>query len=253
MLINKIKELFITYPFFYKVIRFPVIFLRYFLRLVHEDDFLYFKTLNLTGKGLFVDIGANSGQAALSFASINKSYDIISFEPNKFLEKELKMVKNILGKRFKYIMIGAGDENIENDFYVPIKKGVPMSEEGTFLYKKLFESETKQRIGEFNIIKQKFVLKRLDEYSLQPTIIKIDVEGYEDRAVKGIIETIKKYTPILIIEERINKNDVFSMLKPLGYEFFHFDKKSKTLESFKDNTSYLNYFCIPKDISEKQF
>jgi len=246
-----IKKIFIKYPYFYKKTRFVYIIMRYCLKIVHEPDFLFFKNLDLNNK-LILDIGANSGQAAISFSILNKTSRIISFEPNLALEKELQIIKQTLGDRFDFYMVGAGDCDQKLDFYLPVKKNIVMSEEGTFNYEKLLEKETKERLGgDFKVTKKKFFIKKIDGYNLNPDIIKIDVEGFEDKAVMGLLNTIEKNRPILLIEERQSKENIFEVLGKLDYKFFHYDVKNNKLIEFKDNTKYLNYFCIPaeKEIS----
>jgi len=69
-------------------------------------------------------------------------------------------------------------------------------------------------------------------------LIHLDIEGYELYALKGGIETIKKYKPVIVLEvcdnghsERFSytKDDLEEFLKSLGYTFI------KNLESNNDN------------------
>ena len=69
-------------------------------------------------------------------------------------------------------------------------------------------------------------------------LIHLDIEGYELYALKGGIETIKKYKPVIVLEvcdnghsERFGytKDDLEDFLKSLGYTFI------KNLESNNDN------------------
>lgn len=64
----------------------------------------------------------------------------------------------------------------------------------------------------------------LDEFQLTDiSYIKIDVEGYERKVLKGALETIKKYKPILVIEQNDitlygeNKLAAKNFLELLGY------------------------------------
>ncbi len=66
-----------------------------------------------------------------------------------------------------------------------------------------------------------------------PDLIKIDVEGHEIEVLKGGINLLGKYKPLLIIEceDRHNggrTNEVFSFLIDLGYRGFFFHKGIKT-------------------------
>jgi UTP-glucose-1-phosphate uridylyltransferase len=64
----------------------------------------------------------------------------------------------------------------------------------------------------------------LDEQGLvNPIFIKIDVEGTEYGVVRGGIETISKYEPILLVEGYHEKPDLMNLTASLGYEPYTFD------------------------------
>ena len=42
--------------------------------------------------------------------------------------------------------------------------------------------------------------KRLDDFHLKPSFIKIDVQGHEYDCIRGSLKTIKKYKPIIMLE-----------------------------------------------------
>src|SRR5260370_4334356 len=47
----------------------------------------------LKPNGLFIDVGANDGISALSFRQFDRTYRILSLEPNYLLESSLKKIK----------------------------------------------------------------------------------------------------------------------------------------------------------------
>ena len=57
----------------------------------------------------------------------------------------------------------------------------------------------------------------LDSMSLKPSLLKIDVEGYELEVLKGATETIAKHKPIIAIEAEHNEIEINNILKSLGY------------------------------------
>jgi FkbM family methyltransferase len=83
-------------------------------------------------------------------------------------------------------------------------------------------------IGTVDIVKvrQMTIDKLASERSLTPSLIKIDVEGYEGEVLLGSRETIQKYRPILMIEieKRHNRNflEIFRLLSSYEYVAFHF-------------------------------
>lgn len=73
---------------------------------------------------------------------------------------------------------------------------------------------------------EEITLKRLDEFDLPGlSFLKIDVEGLEDKVIRGAIETIRKHRPVMLIEieERHRSTPVsvvFDMMWGLGFRAF---------------------------------
>lgn len=67
----------------------------------------------------------------------------------------------------------------------------------------------------------------LDAWGLNPSLILLDVEGYELKTLKGAAETIMEHKPVLILEvnkgalERSGDSDaaLFEYIKSIGYDF----------------------------------
>lgn len=55
----------------------------------------------------------------------------------------------------------------------------------------------------------------VSEYGVKPTFIKIDVEGHQMEVLRGGLETIKKWKPILLIEGE--EAPLSEVILPLGY------------------------------------
>ena len=65
---------------------------------------------------------------------------------------------------------------------------------------------------------------RLDE--ARTIVVKIDVEGFEDKVLKGALETLKRFKPFLSIDihnhpgrEDMTDGACMAILSPLGYWF----------------------------------
>lgn len=65
----------------------------------------------------------------------------------------------------------------------------------------------------------------IDSLNLNPDLIQLDVEGFEENALKGAFDTIMRARPIIIIEQkRLAKNgmddaEIAIMIQKLGYFF----------------------------------
>lgn len=84
-------------------------------------------------------------------------------------------------------------------------------------------------------------LVKMDDYSLSPKMIKVDVEGYELEVLKGAKQTIQKFLPELILEISQDRNQPYELeelvdfITSLGpYEFYKFkggkERKSKLVK-----------------------
>ena len=59
----------------------------------------------------------------------------------------------------------------------------------------------------------------LDSFNLDNiSFIKIDVEGYELKLLKGAFNTIEKNKPVIFIEKKKNYNDLKNFLYELNYD-----------------------------------
>ena len=83
--------------------------------------------------------------------------------------------------------------------------------------------------GRSHIIEgNEFEVRRLDDYDFQDVdLIKVDVEGYELKALKGAERTIVKWRPVVIVEQKFNMGKRYGVsdkaaldyLKSMGVRF----------------------------------
>ena len=90
-------------------------------------------------------------------------------------------------------------------------------------------------------------MRSLDSFKLKPDIIKIDVEGYEDHVIKGSINTIKIYLPLILIE--YPQKNIDKILYKVGYDKYQYNRRNKKLKKIINNNSKsYNYLFIKKKI-----
>ncbi len=175
-----------------------------------------------------VDIGSNSGHFTNVLSKISQK--VYSFEPIKYLYKSQKKIfKNKNVKVFNYAL---GEKKITKKFYIP-RNNDP---ESSFVIKKKNSDEIL-----INILPADILLKN---YNID--FIKIDVEGYEGKVVKGLKNLIKKNKTVFLIEieKRHNKNyiQIFDFFIKKNYEIYYLNKKNKklTLLNKKDIKFFIN-------------
>ena len=176
-----------------------------------------------------IDVGSNKGQFSLLGNSIFPAAKIYSFEPQI---KYLNLQKIILeGKKVKYFNFGLGNFKKKINFYITNRE-----DSSSFL------KPTQIKIDKYKTKKiEKISVKRLDgiisvSEIKRPSIMKLDVQGYELEVLKGSKNLLKNIDFIIteISFKKIYKNQVTrkKLLKFLNKNNF---KSKKMLNISKMN------------------
>lgn len=225
----------------------------------HEDDFRCFRKLaRTTPKACLVDIGANTGQSAISFLANCPNGKVMSFEPNKLYEPVLEAVQSILGKnRFSYFFFGLSDSDSSMDLYIPCVDGTPYMQESSITLDQFEKPWVKERLNQYGqrleIASISCDFKVGDEVIADPAlidiidIIKIDAEGAEMKVLLGLTKVIEKYKPALLIENN-DYHSVTPFLKKLGYEDFKYNSTTDILEPMSGATTNCFYLIQDKHL-----
>ena len=185
---------------------------------------------------LFIDAGANLGHYTLLASKIKKS-DVISFEPDDDTYAKLK--KNIkinnLEKSVQMFNYALGDKKESLAFITLRNNGHN------------YISNSKKGNKKVNIM----TLDQL-ETGLVPKLIKIDVEGYEKKVLKGGRKLLRnKLVNALLIEvsnhcERYGDRikDIFIILKKFGFLPYIYNPFERDLITFKQPKKFIEQNII---------
>lgn len=178
-----------------------------------------------------LDIGANLGSYSYYLSKIvSDSGKVFAFEPVSQTYKGLvsNLTKTKSTNVFAYNLgISDGEENAT--IFVPKMVGLPSHGRAHL------SSPTVDEIGECVEVRLTTVDKFHDEQGLgRINFIKMDIEGAELSALKGAMQVLNQYKPVLLleIEEQHTRNydyipqDIFRMLNSLGYRYAHYVNKS---------------------------
>ena len=210
---------------------------------LHDYNEMFFLIHSLNKDFLFIDVGSNIGSYSI-LTSVETGCEVICFEPSKPTFKSL--LQNI-------------KLNEVEDKIIPYNFGLSTSEE-------LIEFTTD--LGAINHVKlenessktEKIKFFRFDDIiKLQkPTIVKIDVEGFETNVLNGMTSSLKnKFLIAIIIELNFlgkkygfEDSDIDDKLKSSGFNSFTYIPHTREIKpiSFldKDNIIYI------KDLSMLQ-
>ena len=207
------------------------------------------------------DVGANIGTYSEVFLKLCKK--CIAIEPNRELINIIKKNNNKLIKRGKLQLIQAGLGSVcsEKDFFISSSHTI------SSFSKEWVEAIRPKMFSHTKIVKtekvQMLTLDYIIENNFMPNYIKMDIEGYELEAIKGL----SQYIDIISFEYTLphlkqDFNDIILKIDSLGcYSFkvlvigeyafkYTFDTKDELLEKVNLNkiTGVGDLFCFKSSI-----
>lgn len=212
----------------------------------HEQDFLLLK--HLDGKpSVVIDVGANRGQSIRSLQLVLDRPTIHAFEPNTMLSAELS-------RRYRDGSVTVHDFGLSSadgtaSIFLPryghtvydTRASLSEANAHAFLRQGSFLFFTPHRAS---VIRSSVALKRLDDLGLAPSIVKIDVEGLDDKVIQGGLETLRHHQPVCLIEQP--QPQTVSLLEGLGYAAYGYAHGRVT----RNKLDGLNvFFLMPQHIA----
>lgn len=164
---------------------------------------------SIFSKGIALDVGANVGNHSLYFSRYFS--EVHAFEPHPFTSQILQINANQVGNVIVH-PYGLGDQNCE-----------------------CFMAESPCNLGSSRIVDGKatglrIVVRRMDdlEIDLQKiALIKLDVEGYEARVLRGGSEVLRNSRPVVLFETHMGdfsgQMEEVEILRGLDYRFAWID------------------------------
>lgn len=174
----------------------------YYERRGLDEFFDKYASIGVKGRAV-LDIGANIGSHALYFVNEQDALHVYCFEPIKKTYAVLKRNVEINGfqKRITIFNVGVGEET---------GRGVVSREWDNNWGGTQIKSSNS---GNIKII-------AIDDMDIDDDIalVKIDVETFENHVIKGMVNTLKKYHPLIKIEiVKENFEEINEILTQLGY------------------------------------
>jgi FkbM family methyltransferase len=179
---------------------------------------------------------------------------VFSVEPNRKHRWSLLLIWLLHPFRFRFRLVAAGDEFASKTLHVPGRRASGLSAQGSLDPSEFEKDYVRERLAEagFDAV-DKAGYRRLtvrvvplDCFALSPDMIKLDVEGFEYQALKGLEKTLRHQHPALLIEIN-NLQRWLPFLNTLGYAFYYYDGVSGTLKAAGDHSGELNLFCLHRE------
>ena len=205
-----------------------------------------------------IDIGAN--YAYYTVAMSQQSKKVYAYEPIPFTHKVCGMlIKHYKLANVQLFLQGVGEKNEVKTFNVPVVDFGGISAGQAHMAERNNELEGKEQHYQF----EKNEAYQCQVVSLDTAItdatnisfVKMDIEGAEYFALKGMQQLIQKHKPVILIEINpffldgfgIKEDDLRDFITTAGYKTFVYNQASKKLESFIDAYFESNYILIHTD------
>jgi len=201
---------------------------------VERKETQYIKSIVKEGD-VFFDIGTNVGYYTLMVAKrIGNNGKVFSFEPVTSTFDKLKA--NVEKNNFKNVSLNKiGISDISQEIEINISDADNSGMSSLIHIPNSSKKEVIKTISLDEYLKE----KELEKINL----IKIDVEGVEFQAIKGMTETLIKYSPIVLVEILSSKLGQIGKTNTEIYNLFY--KNDYKAYEYKYNT--LTEISIPKD------
>lgn len=205
----------------------------------HDEDYVVFRSFQDKDE-LILDIGANWGYSAGSFWSVGARSKILSFEAIPLYRDCLQKILTLRPETYGYLMIALSSKPGSLKFAVPVVNDTALtaltsaSEDPqldcltnnihNFIHQWMpGVQDVTLRICEFEV-----PVQTLDEViakspELIPNrgvgVIKLDVEGLEFEVLKGAINTLRLYKPLVMAEGGNRPSGLQEFMTSLGYSY----------------------------------
>src|SRR3989344_8752169 len=210
---------------------------------------LYDTTINPLGIKTVIDIGANVGMFSREMRGRFPDVRIYAFEPLSSCYQELVMRMGS-DNRFRAWNVALGDSEgkteIQKSSFHPSSSLLQM----TSLHKKLYPRSK-------DVETESIEVKRLDDIDnliLEKNIlIKMDVQGFEDKVIAGGKKTIEKAAVIIVensfialYENQPLFDDIYKLLTSLGFSYY--GDAGRHYSRFSGKLIYEDSVFIKKDL-----
>jgi len=182
---------------------------------------------------IIVDVGANRGFSISGFLMLKSKARIVAFEPLP----ELAAILRVRYEKSPNVIIHScalGSADGQMTIYIPIYRGYMFDALASLDYDEAANWVNPDRLYFFNaekiqINKEHVKVFRLDNFSIEPDIIKINAQGHEPAVLRGGETTIQRYEPAIMVPARIPRLD--ACLRDFGYTRYAFLNSKLYLEA----------------------
>ena len=195
---------------------------------------------------IVLDIGANAGVYSMIAGAANPNSKIIAFEPVPETYKRLVNHVHMNGLDDRCVLCKEAASN----FIGSAKLHVPRYDASELASLHPGHTNVKSFVIDVPVTTIDTVCSTEDNDGSALMLVKIDVEGSEDRVLEGMQRTLADWAPLIIVECLPNGpyKAIEAILSGFGYRFFHLRKEGPVAveEIIPDESRYhyRNFLCL---------
>lgn len=186
---------------------------------IFDNDVFELSKRYIEPNTIVIDAGANYGQMSVLFSKVYDNILVYSFEASKYIYDILKKNAEYNSRNVKPINCILSDNVGQGQLLDPQPEEI-----GTYgaLNIKFSNNDNKE-------FKNNILMKRIDDFNYEKrvSIMKIDVQGWDLKVLKGSVKTIKinrmpiifEYEKKFETEMNYNLDDYIKFFKDLDYKF----------------------------------
>ena len=193
--------------------------------------------------GAILDVGANTGIYALAARAVNPTSTITAFEPLRRVADRIR--KNVQLNQFSIAI----DARAVSD-----KTGTVMIHDGDG--DNVYSASIEQAFPGCDRSYEVPTIALDDEPSTPVSLIKIDVEMHEPAAVRGMLGTLRRYRPAILVEVLTAEvgRQLDDLLPGLGYRTFQINEGVGLIETGSvaplGGRTWNNLLCTPEQFEQ---
>jgi FkbM family methyltransferase len=204
-----------------------------------EEGFSFSRQIRPLGMNYCIlDVGSNDGTSIRMFRRYFPNVKIIAVDPittPRFKLKNVTLIKSALSEK-------AGVRSL----ITPLINGKQLTQYSSFYKEKMISqicSDMQLIKSEVSTIEKEVSFNTVDNLDIAPFFIKIDVEGAELEVLKGAINVIKKFQPVILVEIQNNRSylEIKSLLSTYGYIQINLNNKSADLINENANSKNTDF------------
>jgi len=205
-----------------------------------------------------IDIGANYAYYTISMAQQSKK--VFAYEPIPFTHKVCGMlIKHYNLENIALFLQGVGEFNEIKRFNVPVVDFGGISAGQAHMAERNNELKGKEQHYQFNKNEaydcQVVSLDTAITDNTPISFIKMDIEGAEYFALKGMHHLIQKHKPVILIEVNpfflegfnIKESDLKNFISASQYKTYTYSKELKKLQAFEGPYFESNYILVHEE------